>query len=337
MDILVTGGAGYIGSHTCVELLNRGNKITVLDNLSNSSRIALDRVTAITKRPIDFIEGDVCDFGTLDQLFETTKFDAVMHFAGLKAVGESVRQPLHYYDNNVNGTLTLLKAMNKHGIKSLVFSSSATVYGNPKVLPVTETARRCATNPYGQSKLIVENILEDLYTSDPTWRIACLRYFNPVGAHPSGLIGEAPHGTPNNLMPFISQVASGKRDSLSIFGNDYRTHDGTGVRDYIHVVDVANGHLAALSYLERIKIGEIFAVNLGRGEGFSVLEMVRAFELASGQPIRRQIVSRRPGDTDICYADVSLANKKLDWKAELSINEMCADTWRWQSNNPTGY
>lgn len=337
MNILVTGGAGYIGSHTCVELLKRGDQVTVLDNLSNSSSIALDRVAEIAERRVDFAEIDIRDFEKIDQLFKEKKFDTVIHFAGLKAVAESVYQPLHYYDVNINGTINLLKAMSKHNIKNLVFSSSATVYGNPEVLPIPETARRYATNPYGRSKLMVENILEDIFMSDPTWRIACLRYFNPVGAHPSGLIGEAPQGSPNNLMPFISQVACGERESLSIFGNDYRTPDGTGVRDYIHVVDLAIGHLAALSYLERVEAGELFAVNLGRGEGFSVLEMVKAFELASGQDVKYQIVSRRPGDIDSCYADISTAQKKLSWKAELGINEICVDTWRWQSRNPTGY
>lgn len=337
MSILVTGGAGYIGSHTCLQLLEHGDSVTVLDNLSNSSRVSLDRVARLAGRPIDFIESDIRDLDRLDTLFATRRFDAVIHFAGLKAVGESVAQPLRYYENNVAGTLGLLQVMAKHDVKALVFSSSATVYGNPKTLPISETATRGATNPYGQSKLMVEHLLEDLCVSDPSWRVACLRYFNPVGAHPSGLIGEDPRGIPNNLMPFISQVACGVRERLSVFGNDYPTPDGTGVRDYIHVVDLAKGHLAALRYLANSPDGQLLKVNLGTGQGYSVLEMIAAFEKASGKPVPYQIVARRPGDIASCYADPSLAESLLGWKAELGIEAMCADTWRWQSNNPDGY
>lgn len=337
MNILVTGGAGYIGSHTCVELLNQGHKITVLDNLSNSSYAALERVQTITNAALDFVEGDIRDFEVLENIFKIRNFGMVIHFAGLKAVGESVENPVSYYEVNLIGTLNLLKVMSDHGVKSIIFSSSATVYGNPQNFPILETAPRNATNPYGKSKLMVEHMLEDIYVSDPTWRIACLRYFNPVGAHPSGLIGESPHGIPNNLMPFISQVASGRRESLSVFGTDYQTHDGTGVRDYIHVVDVAKGHLAALCYLDKHVDGHFLTVNLGRGQGFSVLDMLNAFETASGKTIKWQPAPRRSGDIDSCYADVTLANEKLGWKADLGISEMCADTWRWQSNNPNGY
>jgi len=337
MNILVTGGAGYIGSHTCLQLLKHENSVTVLDNLRNSSHVSLDRVARLAGRSADLIESDIRDLDKLDTLFATHRFDTVIHFAGLKAVGESVVQPLRYYENNVAGTLGLLQVMGKHGVKSLVFSSSATVYGNPKALPITETAPRSATNPYGQSKLMVEHILEDLCASDPSWRIACLRYFNPVGAHPSGQIGEDPRGTPNNLMPFISQVACGARERLSVFGNDYPTPDGTGMRDYIHVVDLAKGHLAALRYLADAPDGQLLRVNLGTGQGYSVLEMIAAFEKASGKPVPYQIVARRPGDVASCYADPTLAENLLGWKAELDIEAMCADTWRWQSNNPNGY
>lgn len=337
MNILVTGGAGYIGSHTCLQLLEHENSVTVLDNFSNSSRLSLDRVARLAGRSANLIEGDIRDLDSLDTLFATRRFDAVIHFAGLKAVGESVAQPLRYYENNVAGTLGLLQVMGRHGVKSLVFSSSATVYGNPKTLPITETAPRSATNPYGQSKLMVEHILEDLYNSDPSWRIACLRYFNPVGAHPSGQIGEDPRGIPNNLMPFISQVACGVRGHLSVFGNNYPTPDGTGIRDYIHVVDLAKGHLAALQYLTDALDGQLLRVNLGTGQGYSVLEMIAAFEKASGKLVPYQIVARRSGDVASCYADPTLAENLLGWKAELGIEAMCADAWRWQSTNPNGY
>lgn len=337
MKILVTGGAGYIGSHTSLELLENDHDVTVLDNLSNSSSISLDRVAQITGRSVEFVKGDVRSAELLKTLFAEKGFDAVIHFAGLKAVGESVAQPLQYYENNVSGTLALLQTMQQFNVKTLVFSSSATVYGDPKVLPITEISPRSATNPYGQSKLIVEHILEDLFASDPTWRIACLRYFNPVGAHPSGLIGEDPRNIPNNLMPFISQVACGTRDILSVFGSDYLTPDGTGVRDYIHVMDLAKGHSASVLKLKNSPEGQLLTVNLGTGQGYSVLEIVSSFERTSGKPIPYQVVKRRPGDIASCYSDPALAEKLLGWKAELGIEAMCADTWRWQSGNPHGY
>lgn len=337
MKILVTGGAGYIGSHTSLDLLENDHDVTVLDNLSNSSRISLDRVAQIAGRSVEFVKGDVRNAKLLKALFAKKGFDAVIHFAGLKAVGESVVQPLQYYDNNVSGTLTLLQTMQKFKVKTLVFSSSATVYGDPKVLPIAEESPRSATNPYGRSKLTVEYILEELYASDPTWRIACLRYFNPVGAHQSGLIGEDPRNIPNNLMPFISQVACGARDMLSVFGSDYLTPDGTGVRDYIHVMDLAKGHSASVLNLKNSLEGQLLTVNLGTGQGYSVLEMVSSFERASGKTIPYQVVKRRPGDIASCYSDPALAEKLLGWKAELGIEAMCADTWRWQSGNPHGY
>jgi UDP-glucose 4-epimerase len=337
MSIFVTGGAGYIGSHTLIQLLEKGHDITVIDNLSNSSRVALDRACQLSGSSVSFIEADICNADVLDSIFAENRFDAVIHFAGLKAVGESVAKPLSYYEKNVNGTLCLLQAMSRHAVKTLIFSSSATVYGNPETLPLVEASPRSATNPYGRSKLMVEEILEDLQLSDPDWRIACLRYFNPVGAHPSGLIGEDPLGVPNNLMPFISQVAAGTRQSLSVFGADYSTPDGTGVRDYIHVMDLAKGHLAALVYLSRAERGEFLAINLGTGRGYSVLEMISAFERASGRPVPYKVIDRRPGDVASCYADPSLAKELLGWKAELDIDAMCADTWNWQSRNPDGY
>jgi UDP-glucose 4-epimerase len=337
MHILVTGGSGYIGSHTCLQLLQRGDEVTVFDNLSNSSSTALDRVAALAGRPVNFVKGDVRDEGALAALFEGHSFDAVVHFAGLKAVGESVAQPLRYYDNNVGGTLCLLQAMQAAGVKTLVFSSSATVYGDPQTLPLTEDAPRSATNPYGQSKLMIEHMLADLCAAGPAWRVARLRYFNPVGAHPSGQIGEDPRGTPNNLMPFISQVACGVRSQLSVFGNDYPTPDGTGVRDYIHVVDLARGHLAALQRMTASHTGQMLTVNLGTGRGISVLELVAAFERASGKPVPYQVVARRTGDVASCYAAPALAKELLGWQAELGIDDMCADAWRWQAGNPRGY
>jgi UDP-glucose 4-epimerase len=336
-SILVTGGAGYIGSHTCLQLLQEGGDVTVLDNLSNSSPIALERVEKLTGRKLTFVEGDITCAESLARVFSHGQFDAVVHFAGLKAVGESVAQPLRYYRNNVVGTINLLEAMEAVAVRSLVFSSSATVYGEPEQLPIPESAGRSATSPYGRSKLMVEQLLEDLYRCDNRWRIACLRYFNPVGAHPSGLIGEDPLGLPNNLMPFISQVACGVRENLSVFGADYGTADGTGVRDYIHVMDLAAGHLAALDYLQGKDEGEWLAVNLGTGRGISVLEMIRAFEAASGQHVPYQIVDRRPGDIATCYADATKAKTLLGWQAKLGLREMCADTWRWQSRNPHGF
>lgn len=337
MHILVTGGAGYIGSHTCLQLLQCGDAVTVFDNLANSSSASLDRVAALAGRPIDFVKGDIRDGAALKDLFDAHSFDAVVHFAGLKAVGESVAQPLRYYDNNVGGTLSLLQAMQAANVKTLVFSSSATVYGDPQTLPITEDAPRSATNPYGQSKLMIEHMLADLCAADPSWRVARLRYFNPVGAHPSGQIGEDPRGIPNNLMPFISQVACGVRNQLSVFGNDYPTPDGTGVRDYIHVMDLARGHLAALQRLAAEPNGALLTVNLGTGKGISVLELVAAFERASGKSVPYQLVARRPGDIASCFADPALAKELLGWHAELGVDAMCEDTWRWQAGNPRGY
>jgi len=336
-NILVTGGAGYIGSHTCFQLLEAGYGVTVLDNFSNSSPMAVSRVEELCGRKLKCIEGEINSADTLTTVFGQQHFDAVVHFAGLKAVGESVAQPLRYYRNNVAGTLCLLEAMEAAEVRSLVFSSSATVYGDPQRLPITEDAPRSATNPYGRSKLMIEEMLEDLFRADPRWRIACLRYFNPVGAHPSGLIGEDPRGVPNNLMPFVSQVACGVRDELSVFGNDYPTPDGTGVRDYIHVMDLAAGHLAALDYLQARADGEWLTVNLGTGSGVSVLEMIHAFEAESGQAVPYRIVARRAGDVAACYADAAKARTLLDWEARLGLREMCADTWRWQARNPKGY
>ena len=333
--IFVTGGAGYIGSHTCVELLNAGHTVTVFDNLSNSQPEALQRVERITGKSVQFVEGDIRDQAALTAALQASQPTAVIHFAGLKAVGESVAQPLHYYDNNVVGTLCLLRAMQAAAVKTLVFSSSATVYGDPQRLPLTEDHPLSATNPYGQTKLVIENMLRDLYRSDAAWRIAILRYFNPVGAHASGLIGEDPQGVPNNLLPYVAQVAVGRRDCLNVWGNDYPTPDGTGVRDYIHVVDLALGHLAALDQLD--KAPQCLTVNLGTGTGYSVLDMVRAFSAASGRPIAHRFSPRRAGDVAACYADPALALQRLGWCAERDLATMCADAWRWQSNNPNGY
>jgi len=334
--ILITGGAGYIGSHTCVELLNAGHDLVVVDNLSNSKFEALARVQRITGRALTFYQLDVRDKQALREVFALYDVEAVIHFAGLKAVGESVQHPLRYYDHNVGGAVALCEVMTEFSVNSLVFSSSATVYGEPDVMPISEDFPvGGTTNPYGASKLMIENILHDLQASDPAWRIAVLRYFNPVGAHASGLIGEDPNGIPNNLMPYIAQVAVGRRDYLSIFGGDYATPDGTGVRDYIHVVDLAKGHLAALDYLSK-KPG-LLTVNLGTGEGLSVLDMVNAFQNASGIEIPCQIVERRAGDIACCYADPTLAAEKLGWRAELGVEAMCDDAWRWQSMNLNGY
>lgn len=333
--IFITGGAGYIGSHTCVELLNAGHQVTVFDNFSNSQPEALARVERITGKQLSFIEGDIRDQAALQTALQASGANAVIHFAGLKAVGESVAQPLRYYDNNVLGTVKLLEAMQACKVKTLVFSSSATVYGDPQRLPLTEDHPLSATNPYGQTKLVIENMLRELAHSDPSWQIGILRYFNPVGAHASGLIGEDPQGVPNNLMPFVAQVAIGKRAFLNVWGNDYPTPDGTGVRDYIHVVDLALGHLAALQTLQRD--GKSFAVNLGTGIGYSVLDMVHAFEAASGKPVPYQISPRRPGDVAACYADPAYAKALLGWQAQRDLQAMCADSWRWQSANPQGY
>ncbi len=333
--ILITGGAGYIGSHTCVELLAAGHKVIVVDNLSNSRIEALQRVEKITGRPVPLIVADLTDREALRQIFRTYPIKAVIHFAGLKAVGESVEEPLLYYRNNVCGSIILFETMAEFGVRRIVFSSSATVYGDPHTVPIREDFPLSATNPYGRTKLMIEDILRDLAVSDASWRIALLRYFNPVGAHESGLIGEDPHGTPNNLMPYVSQVAVGRRKELWVFGNDYPTHDGTGVRDYIHVVDLAAGHLAALKALDEFT-GTLTA-NLGTGHGYSVLDMVQAFERSSNHPIPYRIAERRLGDIASCYADPSLAFKLLGWRAERDIEAMCRDAWRWQSMNPNGY
>lgn len=333
--ILVTGASGYIGSHTCVELLQNDFDIIAFDNLSNSSLEALKRVESITKRSVQFYEGDVRDRTALKRILRDHRIDAVIHFAGLKAVGESVEKPLLYFENNVSGTVSLLHALAEADVKRFVFSSSATVYGDPDSVPIKEDARVSATNPYGRSKLMVEQILGDLAHSDRNWRIGILRYFNPVGAHPSGLIGEDPRGIPNNLMPFVAQVAVGRRERLAVFGNDYPTPDGTGVRDYIHVVDLARGHVAALDRLFSSPGG--FTVNLGTGRGYSVLEAVSAFESASERAVPYEIVQRRPGDIANCYASPALAQELLGWRAEKTLAHMCADHWRWQRMNPEGY
>ena len=351
--ILVTGGAGYIGSHTCIALHQAGYDVVVYDNLSNSSIEAINRASKLAGQPIEFIEGDIRDAKLLKQVFAENDFFGVIHFAGLKAVGESVTKPLLYYNNNVSGTITLLEVMAESNVKNLVFSSSATVYGDPETLPIDETSPRSCTNPYGQSKLTVEHILEDLAVSDDSWNLIPLRYFNPVGAHSSGQIGEDPNDIPNNLMPYISQVAVGKLEKLSIFGNDYSTVDGTGVRDFIHVTDLAQGHVAALNYLQQhaglknissdkdsldknSSVG-FLPINLGTGKGTSVLELVTAFSEVSGQDIPYQFSARRAGDIASCYASADKANELLGWEAKLSITEMCQDTWRWQSMNPNGY
>lgn len=329
--ILVTGGTGFIGSHTCVALMQAGHEVVVLDNLSNSQCSVIDRVGEIVGRVPVFVEGDVRDKPLVTHLLREYNVGAAVHFAGLKAVGESVAQPLRYYDCNVSGTVTLCEAMAEVDVKTLIFSSSATVYGDPASVPIREDFPTGATNPYGRSKLIIEEILADLHKSDASWRIARLRYFNPVGAHESGSIGEAPGGIPNNLMPYVAQVAEGRREKLSVYGSDYPTRDGTGVRDYIHVVDLAAGHLAALDYLQRK--GGLLTVNLGTGRGYSVLEMVQAFERASGKAVPYQIVDRRPGDIGECWADPALAEHLLGWKAARDVDAMCRDTWRWQQKN----
>lgn len=328
--ILVTGGTGYIGSHTVVELLRAGHEVVILDNLSNSRRDVLNRIEAITGRKPQFVEGDMRDAALLDRIFGQYSFRAVVHFAGLKAVGESVSQPLEYYENNVHGSMVLFRAMQRHQVKRLVFSSSATVYGDPESLPIREDAQRQATNPYGRTKLMIEEMLEDITRADSEWQVATLRYFNPIGAHESGLIGEAPNGIPNNLLPYVAQVAAGKLERLSVFGGDYPTTDGTGIRDYIHVVDLAQGHLKALDYLETHHGLHVY--NLGTGQGYSVLEIVRAFERASEKTVPFQIIARRPGDIASCYANADKASEELGWKAQRGLDEMCRDAWRWQSH-----
>ena len=334
-SVLVTGGLGYIGSHTCVELMRAGYEVAIVDNLSNSKRSVLGRIEELGGKTVAFEALDVRDRAALERLFARRSFDAVVHFAGLKAVGESIEKPLLYYDNNVGGTLTLLEAVVAHRVPHFVFSSSATVYGAPQHLPLTEDHPLQAVNPYGQTKQMIEQILLDTAAAEPWLRHATLRYFNPVGAHPSGRIGEDPLGVPNNLMPYVSQVAAGLRPQLRIYGADYGTPDGTGVRDYIHVVDLAAGHLAALHYLEGAR--RSITVNLGTGRGYSVLEMVRAFEAASGVPVPYEIVERRPGDVAACYADASLAARELGWRATRGLEDMCRHAWEWQSGNPEGF
>jgi len=335
MKVLVTGGAGYIGSHTCLELLGAGHDVVVVDNLSNSKPLALGRVQALAGRPLRFVEADLRDGVALEGLFSSEPFHAVIHFAGLKAVGESTERPLDYYDNNVGGTMTLCRAMAAAGVKTIVFSSSATVYGDPTSVPIREEAPLSATNPYGRSKLIVEDILRDLHRADPSWSIALLRYFNPVGAHPSGQIGEDPNGIPNNLMPYVTQVAIGRLPELRVFGGDWPTPDGTGVRDYIHVVDLARGHLAALDHLGREP--GLLTCNLGTGRGYSVLDVIHAFERICGRTLPYQIVERRPGDIATCYADPTLARDCLGWQAERDLDAMVTDAWAWQQANPNGF
>lgn len=335
MAILVTGGAGYIGSHTCIELLNAGYEVVVVDNLYNSSEKSLKRVQEITGKKLTFYEADLLDKDAIDNIFKMETIDSVIHFAGLKAVGESVLKPLEYYHNNVTGTLILCDIMRNHGVKNIVFSSSATVYGSPKTVPIKEDFPLSVTNPYGRTKLMLEEILKDLAVADPKWNIILLRYFNPIGAHESGKIGENPKGIPNNLLPYITQVAIGKLDCLSVFGDDYDTPDGSGVRDYIHVVDLSIGHLKAIEKLKE-KQG-VLTYNLGTGVGNSVLEVIKAFEEASGQEIKYEIKPRRLGDIAKCYADATKAKEELHWNATKNLSDMCKDSWRWQSNNPNGY
>ncbi|WP_419725214.1 UDP-glucose 4-epimerase GalE [Terrisporobacter petrolearius] len=335
MAVLVTGGAGYIGSHTVVELLEEGKEVIIVDDFSNSCPAVLDRIKEISKKEFKFYELDTNDEISLEVVFKENKIDSVIHFAAFKAVGESVAKPLEYYKNNLCNTLTVLSLMKKHGVNKFVFSSSATVYGDPHTCPITEDFPLSTTNPYGATKLMIEDMLRDICKADPNLHVSILRYFNPVGAHESGLIGEDPNGIPNNLMPYISQVAVGKLEQLSVFGNDYNTPDGTGVRDYIHVVDLAKGHLKALDKLDSLP--GLVTYNLGTGNGYSVLDMINAFSKASGKEVAYKIVDRRPGDVAMCYADPSKANKELGWEAKFGVEEMCEDTWRWQCNNPNGY
>ena len=335
MAILVTGGAGYIGSHTCIELVDAGYEVVIVDNLCNSCDLAVKRVEEITGKKVSFYEVDIADREGLNRIFEKENIDSVIHFAGLKAVGESVAKPLEYYSNNITGTLVLLEVMRDHNVKNIVFSSSATVYGNPKTVPIKEDFPLSVTNPYGRTKLMIEEIMQDLYVADNEWNIILLRYFNPIGAHKSGLLGEDPKGIPNNLLPYIAQVAVGKLDALGIFGDDYDTVDGTGVRDYIHVVDLADGHVKAIKKLEDKEGVSIY--NLGTGNGYSVLQVLHAFEKACGKELKYVIKPRRAGDIQTCYADATKAKNELGWEATRDINEMCEDSWRWQSMNPNGY
>ena len=335
MAILVTGGAGFIGSHTCVELLNAGYDVVVYDNLSNSSEKSLERVEQITGKKVTFYKGDILDRDRLNEVFEKESLDSCIHFAGLKAVGESVQKPWEYYNNNITGTLTLVDVMRQHGCKNIIFSSSATVYGDPAQIPITEECPKGqCTNPYGWTKSMLEQILTDMQKADPEWNVILLRYFNPIGAHPSGLMGENPNGIPNNLMPYITQVAVGKLKELGVFGNDYDTPDGTGVRDYIHVVDLALGHVAAI---EGVKHSGVFVYNLGTGNGYSVLQVIKAFDKACGRDLPYVIKGRRAGDIATCYADATKAEKELGWKATRNIDDMCASLWNWQTKNPNGY
>ncbi len=335
MKILVTGGAGYIGSHTCVELLNAGYEIAVLDNLDNSCEKSLEAVKKLTGKDFPFYKVDLLDYEATEKVFAENKFDSVIHFAGLKAVGESTKIPIRYYHNNITGTLNLVDIMQKHDVYNLVFSSSATVYGMPKTVPITEDFPTSTTNPYGSTKLMIENILKDVYASNNKWSITLLRYFNPIGAHKSGTMGEDPKGIPNNLLPYVAQVAVGKLEYIHVFGNDYPTHDGTGVRDYIHVVDLALGHLAAIK--KKSNESGVHTYNLGTGNGYSVLDVIKAFEKACGKELPYKIEERRPGDIAECYADPKKAKEELGWTATREIAEMCEDSWRWQSNNPNGY
>ena len=336
MKILVTGGAGYIGSHTCVELLNEGYEVVIVDNLYNASEKAVQRVQEITGKELTFYNSDIRDYNAMSSIFSKEKPDAVIHFAGLKAVGESVSKPLEYYENNIGGTLNLCKAMRENGCKNIIFSSSATVYGDPAFIPITEECPKgVCTNPYGWTKHMLGQILTDFHTADQEWNVILLRYFNPIGAHKSGLIGEDPKGIPNNLLPYVAQVAIGKLECVGVFGNDYDTPDGTGVRDYIHVVDLAKGHVKAINKLMEHPGVKIY--NLGTGKGYSVLDVIKAFGKACGKEIPYQIKARRPGDIATCYSDASLAKKELGWEAQYGIEEMCADSWRWQTMNPDGY
>ena len=336
MNILVTGGAGYIGSHTCVELLNSGHSVVIVDNLYNSSEKAVERIKELTGKDVKFYKEDLLDLQAMKKIFKENKIDAVIHFAGLKAVGESVAKPMEYYNNNITGTLNLLFAMREANVKNIIFSSSATVYGDPAFVPITEECPKGKiTNPYGQTKSMLEQILMDVNVSDPEWNVVLLRYFNPIGAHKSGRIGEDPKGIPNNLVPYVAQVAVGKRECVNVFGNDYDTPDGTGVRDYIHVVDLAIGHVKALKKIEDKSGVSIYS--LGTGKGYSVLQVIAAFSKACGHEVPYKICERRPGDIAECYADPAKAKKELGWEATRGIDEMCEDTWRWQSNNPEGY
>jgi len=335
MKILVTGGSGYIGSHTCVELLNNGYEVVVMDNLCNSSEESLNRVKQITGKDLTFYKADITDRDAFKKIFSEHKIDAVIHFAGLKAVGESCEKPIEYYFNNVAGTIIMCDEMRKAGVKNIVFSSSATVYGKPKTVPIKEDFPLSTTNPYGATKLMIENILTDIHTADNEWNVILLRYFNPIGAHESGLIGEDPNGIPNNLLPYVSKVAIGQLPFVNVWGNDYETKDGTGVRDYIHVVDLAVGHIRAVEKLKENPGRKVY--NLGTGNGYSVLEIIENFSKACGKDVPYKIAPRRPGDIDVCYADASLAKKELGWEAKFGIDKMCEDLWRWQSKNPNGY